>query len=244
MEINYFELIRSINELMIAKQLGAKAYSLFRVLLDKANTFKFPETLTLFNSELLDLSGLTKDELYPARDKLIKLQINSQNILQYENKGTHKPGLYWINYKGLLLYFIGDCSEKPTKPPTKNPSNPPTKVKNVPQQTDPAVSNLIRYYHSKFVDKFGEKPTIDGGKDGRLLKGLLRTYGEEKLKGLIDRFFDSDDSFITNSSYTMGVFKTVINKLLINKDPKEIQKPKALSSLERWQNKSEREGNK
>jgi len=79
---------------------------------------------------------------------------------------------------------------------------------------EPGVKRIIDYYFQKFVGKFGEKPVIDGKKDGAIIKRLLRTYGEEKLKGLIDRFFESTDLFIVSSGYTIGVFKTQINKLI------------------------------
>jgi hypothetical protein len=97
-------------------------------------------------------------------------------------------------------------------------------------ETDPRIKRLIDYYHDRFVDKFGEKPVIDGGKDGAIIKKLLGTYSEEKIRELIDAFFESDDPFITRSGYTIGCLKTQVNKLLVQtkKRPQETkiqQKP-------------------
>lgn len=78
----------------------------------------------------------------------------------------------------------------------------------------PAVKNLIDHYHNRFVAMFADKPVIDGGKDGQILKRLLNTYSEEKLRELIDAFFDSDDPFIRDSGYSIGTFKSQVNKLL------------------------------
>lgn len=82
------------------------------------------------------------------------------------------------------------------------------------QKSNPAVKRMIDHYHALFVEKFGEKPAINGKKDGSLLQKLLDTYGEEKLKGLLNAFFVSHDPFIQASGYTIGVFKSQVNKLL------------------------------
>jgi len=105
LQINYFEILRSYNELKIAKQVGSKANSLFRSIMDKANTLRYPESLAIYNSELLDLSGLTKDELHPARNKLLQLKINGLHILKYLSMGTRKAGVYQINYSGFSSFF-------------------------------------------------------------------------------------------------------------------------------------------
>jgi DnaD/phage-associated family protein len=119
--MNYFEIIRSYNEFLIAKQVGAKANSLFYALIGKSNTLRFPTKLTIYNSELRDLSGLSKDELNPARNKLTQVQINDQYLVKYRSKGTRKPGDYWLNYEGLTSYFQNE--------PTQDWSCIPIKVK-------------------------------------------------------------------------------------------------------------------
>ena len=88
------------------------------------------------------------------------------------------------------------------------------------QDKNPDVKAFIDYYHDRFLSLFGEKPIIDGGKDGAIVKRLLGTYGFERLKGLLDAFFESQDPFIQKSGYTIGVFKTQINKLLTERGGK------------------------
>jgi len=83
-----------------------------------------------------------------------------------------------------------------------------------PQSLD--LKDLIKTFILAFEDKFGTKPVIYRGKDGMLLKKLAAQVGQERTKALIHRFFDSDDEFVRNSSYTVGVFASVINKLLID----------------------------
>lgn len=76
------------------------------------------------------------------------------------------------------------------------------------------VKIFIDYAFEQFKLKTGEKLCVDGKKDGMIAKKLLSTYGLDKLKGLWDAFMQSDDSFIRTAGYSIGVFKSQINKLL------------------------------
>ncbi len=90
----------------------------------------------------------------------------------------------------------------------------PKKAKPVPG-ADPDVKTFIDYVFQAFQEKTGEKLFIDGGKDGALIKKLLGVYGLEKLKELYGALLSSDDPFIQQSGYSIGVFKSQINKLLV-----------------------------
>ena len=73
---------------------------------------------------------------------------------------------------------------------------------------------IVDYYFQKFEEKFGSKPLFEGGKDGKIVKDLVQSFGAEKVRILLDLFFASQDSFIVNSGYTVGAFKSQVNKLL------------------------------
>lgn len=83
------------------------------------------------------------------------------------------------------------------------------------KKPDPRIKQLIDYYYQKFVSKFSEKPVINGKKDGSIFKELLKNHDEDKIKRLLDLFFESKDPFIVQNGYTIGVFKTKFNKLLV-----------------------------
>lgn len=102
--------------------------------------------------------------------------------------------------------------ERHTKEIYTPPKSPP---KGGARKTDPRIKQVIDYYHDRFVEKFGEKPVIDGPKDGAIIKKLLAVHDLDKLLWLIKLFFDSKDPWIQNSGYTIGVFKTQVNKLLV-----------------------------
>jgi len=83
------------------------------------------------------------------------------------------------------------------------------------------VKKFIDWWFEKFQKTFGEKYQVVGGKDGNIAKDLLHEYKFEKLASLGEAFFKSDDPFIINSSYSLGVFKSQINKLLTLKGKKK-----------------------
>jgi hypothetical protein len=87
----------------------------------------------------------------------------------------------------------------------------PTKKK------DPAIKRLIDKYHSLFVEKFSDKPVIDGGKAGKIFKTLLTKVSEKELTSYLEAFFKSQDQFIADSGYDIGVFKIKINSFIAKK---------------------------
>jgi len=81
------------------------------------------------------------------------------------------------------------------------------------------TKQFIDWWYKKFRDTFGQKYNVEGAKDGSLIKKLLDKYSYQELIELAERFFDSKDKFIQDSGYTIGVFNSQINKLLIKQNP-------------------------
>lgn len=71
-------------------------------------------------------------------------------------------------------------------------------------------------YQELFLAKFGAKPNIEGGKDGVIIATVLKKYGFTQTDQMLRTFFGSRDPFIQKSGYTLGVFKSQINKLLVD----------------------------
>ena len=59
----------------------------------------------------------------------------------------------------------------------------------------------LDYFHDSYLGKTGDKPTITGAKEIKLLKILLRNYDVVAVKEVMDAFFDWD-----RSDYTLGRF--------------------------------------
>jgi len=77
------------------------------------------------------------------------------------------------------------------------------------------VDRVRHHFLSKYKDKVGKEYLWSWGKDSTLLKGILSLLTEEEVLSLIDKFFSSNDEFIKRTGYTMGVFKSQINKLRV-----------------------------
>jgi uncharacterized protein YdaU (DUF1376 family) len=74
---------------------------------------------------------------------------------------------------------------------------------------------FLTFYAKQFNHEFDTDPVIEWGKDGKIIKGLLKFIPFDQLKDLLIRFFSSEDKFIQKSGYTIGVFKSQLNKLKI-----------------------------
>jgi hypothetical protein len=96
-------------------------------------------------------------------------------------------------------------------------ATPPTGPEPAPEAPKPKT--LIEAYHDGFVARFHTKPAINGAKDGRLLKVLTESHGDDRVRQLLDWFFRIRDPFIQNSGYTVGVFQACFNKLQLTYQP-------------------------
>lgn len=181
--MNYFDITRSYNELKIAKRVRAKANSLFYALIGKANTLRFPAKLTVFNSELMDLSGLSKDELHPARNTLTQVTINNQFLIKYHKKGTRKPGLYEINYEGFEHFFQNETTYW-----SDNYSENPTNENDYSDNSTNSNTN----YDTNYDTNTGENHLTLVGKSDTLLTNLTERNDSSTTFGDVSSFYQQN----------------------------------------------------
>jgi hypothetical protein len=55
---------------------------------------------------------------------------------------------------------------------------------------DPQIKIFIDFYHEEFKRQFGTPPIIQGGKDGSIVKSLLKSIPIEELKALLLSLFN------------------------------------------------------
>jgi len=103
------------------------------------------------------------------------------------------------------------------------------------KSTNPDIKIAIDYYHVRFLEKFDVKPDIKGAKDATILARVVKNYGLDRTRQMIDAFLDSDDSFISSSGWSLGIFSCVINKLLLNYKP-VTKTGRALKTIADWGN--------
>jgi len=100
---------------------------------------------------------------------------------------------------------------------------PKQHVRNKPQSREapnPDVHRFLRHYRAVFRThtRHGEPPVINWGKDGKLVKGLLKLYSYERLVDLLEQFFTSPDKWVKSSDYSLSVFRASIRRLLVSED--------------------------
>ena len=120
------------------------------------------------------------------------------------------------------------CNDDVTRPSsssntTTSSSNTKRIKKHIGRSPNPDVKKVIDFYFQEFKARFGSPPVIEGGKDGKIISGLLETFPPTHLISLLMNFFDSEDKFVRESGYTLGVFKSQIQKLSINTKAKRFQ---------------------
>lgn len=76
------------------------------------------------------------------------------------------------------------------------------------------VRPLLDLYVELFEGKFHKRPVLNFGKDGAIFKDLIKALGEDVVRDILRRFFESTDSFVVKSGYSIGVFRVTANRLL------------------------------
>jgi hypothetical protein len=72
---------------------------------------------------------------------------------------------------------------------------------------------LLSYFAQCHEQRTGAPYMINYGKEGAAFKAMLAIYGPDKLKDIINAFFQSKDEFIHKAGFTVGVMRSQINKL-------------------------------
>ena len=84
------------------------------------------------------------------------------------------------------------------------------------QEKDYNARDLVAYFGKKFEETIGWEYNANFGKDGKIMKDLVAHYKPEGVLDLIEEFFDmaKENEWVADK-LEIGVFKSVVNKLLI-----------------------------
>ena len=88
-----------------------------------------------------------------------------------------------------------------------------TQGKKTPCDTD----LVFKDFCNKYKEIFEKDYIANFGKDKALIKKLLKIIPSTEIVELVDKFFNSTDTFIAKSNYDIGIFYSQINKLRIGK---------------------------
>lgn len=230
--MNYLKEILAFHYWLETNPLDATEQALWYHLMDINNRCGWLEWFAVANMTLqARLGGIDRKTLERKRNKLQQL-----GRIEYRNQGKREAGKYRLirlegvitgnnpletsknvpnndlNLTTLNKQNINGVSNDTPDPPSEKQKKEqkPRKVKEPPSSDHQRV---MGHYYTSFQEKFGVKPVIAGGKDGDLIKKLLAQKPVDEIIVLLDDFFNSQDSFIKNSGYTLGAFFSQVNKL-------------------------------
>lgn len=130
--------------------------------------------------------------------------------VRYKDKPTYEP-----THEEHSPYIDPALQSSSSSSSLKNKDKRIKHIAKAKKMPSPDVKIFIDFYHDEFKKAFNTTPIIQSGKDATITKSLLKTISLEELQILLQKFFDSEDSFIQGSGYTIGVFNSQINKLRI-----------------------------
>jgi hypothetical protein len=238
------------------KELSPEAKLIFGLLLDRMELSKKNGWVDEKDNIYITFS---KDEIAKLLNislstaKRAFLMLNKLKLIHEKRQGKTKPNLIFIDKKVMVQNDLSQ-TEINQSDGSKWTVNPKVMVQNDPKvmvQIEPrSILNnnktnntlspkpTIEYFIKKFKEKHGLDPVINWAKDSKLIKTLLNSRTQEEIKTLIDKFFASEDKFIKESGYSIGVFYSQINKMLTSgnsaKSEREASQAATQTSLNKW----------
>lgn len=82
------------------------------------------------------------------------------------------------------------------------------------------IDKIRHHFYDKYKQKVGKDYIPTYLKDYTIIKNLLLVLSDAELMCLIDKFFNTNDTFPRQGGFTIGVFKSMINKLRSEPDTK------------------------
>lgn len=83
------------------------------------------------------------------------------------------------------------------------------------------VKVFVEWYCERFKQQT-KHPYSVGGKDFKLVSEMMKLFSLEELKKLAERFFREPDQFVKKAGHTIGIFKTMLNRLVDVKERRPI----------------------
>jgi hypothetical protein len=92
-----------------------------------------------------------------------------------------------------------------------------------PPGNDAAIKQAMAMFCQQHQTSVGSPYMIQWGKDQKIMKDIITTYGTNKSSMLISLFFQAlrEDTFLQKTGASVGIMKTQIPKLLMKINEKE-----------------------
>jgi len=84
--------------------------------------------------------------------------------------------------------------------------------KRVPKETDPRIKQLVEHYINGFELRFGNKPMVNWGACGMMLKRILLTHEQNVIADYIDSYLKCDDKFFNEAGLMLTLLPLYVQK--------------------------------
>jgi len=171
-------------------------------------------------SQFVLATGMTRPHICRALSKLEKRNLVARSGNDVAQTGNAKGTLYRIQkdfekWKALPKQAIVAQTGNESLPKQAHTKEKIQKKTTLRDSPNPAVKGFIDFWFQAFREKFKSPYKVNDGKDGQLVKDLLKTYPLDRLKALAGVFFASEDPFILKSGYSIGFFHNQISKVIV-----------------------------
>ena len=138
----------------------------------------------------------------------------TQALASYSSRNGHDEGT--IKSRSghdegkSITSLTADTAEQPLADPQADAAPPASQRKNKKPPPDPGVRTFIDFAHTTHQEELGAPLHVDGGKDGMIVKRLLKTYGLEALQRMWGKYLRDDDDWVRKNGISIGGFKVHI----------------------------------
>lgn len=223
-ENGYTQIANEIIEALASTRINGEAMQVLLVIFRKTYGFKKKED-TIFLAQFEKMTGIPKSKVCRALRKLREMKVITQ-----KGKGRNVSYSFNKDYKSWILFPKKGKNDlfpkKGTFIPQKGKTLFPKKGKRIntkENHTKETTKETIlrkdtmhpmqKMFYDTHNKRFTNKYVANFGKDGKIFKDLEKIITNDEMSILIKKFFECTDDFVLKAGYTVGVFKSQINKL-------------------------------
>jgi phage replication O-like protein O len=218
LENGYFRIANELAEALMRTNLSAYQGRILWAIFRKTYGFNKKEDW-LSNSQLVELTGLWKQHIYRTLKELVGRNLVTKRGYKI---AFNKDYQQWRELpKGVTSHSESPIGVTPSpKGVTGVTKRGVHKRRQYTKDTlrdsaNPAVKEFLNHWSQAFKEKTGQDYFVNGGKDGNLIKKMLKSYSLERLKELGKVYFKSQTQFFQDSGYTIGFFFSCLNKIML-----------------------------
>ena len=183
-------------------------------------------------SQVVTKTKLSRKAVCECLNKLVTKRLLLRGKGKINTLRFNKNYDEWVITKRTLGSYQKVTSQVVTKTTLEVVTKTTPTINNNKDKKDTNVSlmtkEILHYFGIVFEEKCGDKYFCNFAKDTELVKKILKVHPLVKVKELINSYFSSDDEFIKKAGKSIGVFYSVINKLV------SIKPPRILTNEEYW----------